>query len=71
MKVWLIYEGEYAEYNDAYCARLFEQRRAVPAIKMQMDGEQGRIWLKSLKYGMELAEERRKREEAADNLPPD
>lgn len=71
MKVWMIYEGEYAEYNDAYCARLFEHHRAVPATKMQMDSEQGHIWLNSLKRGMELAEERRKREEAADNLPPD
>lgn len=58
MKVWLIQEGEYAEYNEAYCARLFEQEKAVPAGKMTMDSEQGRYWLRALKAGMERAEKR-------------
>ena len=55
MKVFLIREKKYAEYNDGYAMRLFEQNRAVPAATLK--GENATYWLNKLKTGMEEANE--------------
>ena len=54
MKVFLIREKEYAEFNDSYAARLFEQGKAVPTCSLR--GDNAKFWLNKLKIGMEQAE---------------
>lgn len=54
MKVYMIREKEYAEVNECYAARLFEQKKAIPAGTF--DETDGKYWLGTLKTGMENAE---------------